>query len=514
MIDLPAAQAATRIATLLHSPESKTLDFKRLGSGKVAKMLETLCAFANTDGGLLVVGIGDPKEAKPGDPPQYRLWGLQENPEAFDELQRKCRTHFNPPITTFSVYRLPCNLCDGSAGHVALVRVSKSEQVHSVVDGGTWARGDASNRQLGASEITDLSYQRGVRSAESEPVAVPLALLNTEAWRSFLSHRGLRAGSMAEQLQRIGLAELGKGPSGDEVLPRRAAVLLFADEPGSLLAAFGSRADIRLMVYAGKEVGSGATPNLRKPPRTVRGPLIVQIDAAVRAVLDELAQGLTLASSGFKTRHKYPERVVKEAIVNAVIHRDYRLNRDIVIRLFDDRITVESPGALPGTITPANIERARSKARNPLVAQNLREFPLPPNIDDGEGVRMMFGEMAAARLYPPLYRQTLDTAVEGVAVTLLNEERPPAWVEVSDWIDRNGPIANAELCRIAGVDTLRASKMLRGWVDRGLLEPLRGRSRSQAAYRKPAAADEQASLLTEAGDEPAPPGRGSGDSFQ
>jgi ATP-dependent DNA helicase RecG len=43
-----------------------------------------------------------------------------------------------------------------------------------------------------------------------------------------------------------------------------------------------------------------------------------------------------------------------------------------VIRVFDDRITVESPGALPGTITPANIERARSKARNPLVAQNLR----------------------------------------------------------------------------------------------------------------------------------------------
>jgi len=102
-------------------------------------------------------------------------------------------------------------------------------------------------------------------------------------------------------------------------------VLLFAEEPGSLLAAFGTRADIRLMVYAGKEVGTGATPNLRKQPKTIRGPLIEQIDAAVRAVLDELAQGLTLASSGFKTRHKYPERVVKEAIVNAVIHRDYRL---------------------------------------------------------------------------------------------------------------------------------------------------------------------------------------------
>ena len=234
--------------------------------------------------------------------------------------------------------------------------------------------------------------------------------------------------------------------------------------------------------------------------QAICGPLIEQIDTAVRAVLDELAQGLMLASSGFKTRHKYPERVVKEAIVNAVIHRDYRLNRDIVIRIFDDRITVESPGALPGTITPANIERARSKARNPLVAQNLREFPVPPNIDDGEGVRMMFGEMAAAHLYPPQYRQTLDTAIEGVAVTLLNEERPPAWVQVSDWIDRNGPIANTDVCRIAAVDTLRASKMLRGWVDRGLLESLPGRVRSNAAYRKPTSADEQPSLLQDTGD--------------
>ena len=329
MIDLPAPQAAARLSALLQTPESKTLDFKRLGTGRVAKMLETICAFANTEGGLLVVGIGDPKEAKPGDKPQQRLWGLQENPEAFDELQRKCRPHFNPVVSTLSVYRLPCTLRDGSAGHVGLLRVGKSAQVHSVVDGGTWARGDASNRQLGASEFTDLSYRRGERSAESEPVPVPLALLDTAAWRAFVGHRGLRAGTMAEQLQRIGLAEVVKGPAGDEVQPRRAAVLLFADEPGSLLAALGSRADIRLMVYAGKEVGSNATPNLRKPPKTIRGPLIEQIDAAVRAVLDELTQGLTLASSGFKSRHQYPERVVKEAIVNAVIHRDYRLNRDI-----------------------------------------------------------------------------------------------------------------------------------------------------------------------------------------
>jgi ATP-dependent DNA helicase RecG len=236
-------------------------------------------------------------------------------------------------------------------------------------------------------------------------------------------------------------------------------------------------------------------PNLRKPPKTIRGPLIEQIDLAVREVLEELASGLTLASSGFKTQHHYPARVIKEAIVNAVIHRDYRLNRDIVVRIFDDRIIVESPGLLPGSITAANIQFARSKSRNPLIAQNLREFPIPPNIDDGEGVRMMFGEMAAAQLYPPQFRQSTESAIEMLSVTLLNENRPAVWTEVSDWIERNGPIANADVCRIAGADTLKASKMLRAWVDRGLLELLPGRVRSNAAYRKPSQTEEQLGLL-------------------
>jgi ATP-dependent DNA helicase RecG len=273
-------------------------------------------------------------------------------------------------------------------------------------------------------------------------------------------------------------------------------VLLFAEEPGGLLAAHDTRADIRVMVYDGKAAVPGATPNLRKTPKTVRGPLIEQIDATIRLVLDELAQGVTLSGSGFKARHVYPERVVKEAIVNAVIHRDYRLNRDIFIRIFDDRIEVESPGVFPGHITAANIARAGSKARNPLLAQSLREFPVAPNIDAGEGVKMMFAEMATARLYPPQYAQNLDAAIETVTVTLLNLERPSAWDEVSDWIDRNGSIRNLKLCEIAEVDTLKASKMLAAWVEQGVLKPLPGLGKRNMAYIKATPADDQVDLLS------------------
>jgi ATP-dependent DNA helicase RecG len=95
-----------------------------------------------------------------------------------------------------------------------------------------------------------------------------------------------------------------------------------------------------------------------------------------------------------------------------------------------------------------------------------------------------------------------------VTVTLFNLERPSAWDEVSDWIDREGFIQNAKLCEIARVDTLKASKMLRAWVDRGLLELLPGRVRSNAAYRRPAQSDQQLGLLQGADDNEGGPSAG------
>ncbi len=491
MIDLSPGQAAARIVTLLGTPENRTLDFKRISS-KHGRIIETICAFANSEGGLLVIGVGDGKDVKPGAKPQSRLFGIEENAEAFDDLRRQVMARFAPAIERLHWLRLPCTLHDAKPGHIVLLRVEKSEQVHTVTGDGTWVRMDASNREMNAAEIADLHYRRGVRSAVTELVPVALELLKTDAWKRFVGARGLRSGTFAEQLLRIGLAN----KVGNEVRPTRAAVLLFADEPGSLLAAHDTRADIRIMVYDGKAATASATPNYRKRPKTIRGPLIDQIDAAAKTVLDELAQGLTLSGSGFKAKHVYPERVVKEAIVNAVIHRDYRLNRDIFIRIFDDRIEVESPGAFPGSITPANIGRAGSKARNALVAQNLREFPVAPNIDAGEGVKMMFAEMEAAQLYPPQYSQNIEVAVESVTVTLLNLARPGVWNEVSDWIDREGSIQNAKLCEIAKVDTLKASKMLAAWREQGLLVPLPDRGKRNMAYTKPARKGEQSDLLS------------------
>jgi ATP-dependent DNA helicase RecG len=254
------------------------------------------------------------------------------------------------------------------------------------------------------------------------------------------------------------------------------------------LAKVGARCEIKLLVYSGTRIETSQIPNMRKSPRVFRGPLVELIDSSVRVIETELEEGITFAGSGFAALHRLPMRVVKEAIVNAVIHRDYRLNRDIFVRVFDNRIEIESPGGLPGVITPENIERCRSKARNPLIARSLFVFPVRPNVDAGEGVRMMFSEMEHAGLYPPLYRESYDAGGYSVTVVLIHEPRPPLWDLVSEWIDCNGPISNSVVCGLGKLHKVKASRMLKRWSELGLLQMSEGEGWKNRVYAKSGAA--------------------------
>src|SRR5690606_11759261 len=122
-------------------------------------------------------------------------------------------------------------------------------------------------------------------------------------------------------------------------------------------------------------------------------------------------------------------------------------------------------------VTAQNLRTIGSFSRNPLIVSNLREFPEPPNLDAGEGVRMMFQTMETAGLYPPLYLTRATTGKDEVRVILLNEGRTGIWDQVADYLRRNGSIGNAELRTIMGSEnTLAASKALKTWVDMRLLE--------------------------------------------
>jgi ATP-dependent DNA helicase RecG len=262
-------------------------------------------------------------------------------------------------------------------------------------------------------------------------------------------------------MQHLGLA---KQDGAGKLCPTRAAVLLFAEEPSGLLA---SKATVRIFHYRSNRIQYGPHTNLIRPPHTVGGPIIRQIQDATDVVVQELASGIQMGPLGFEIVQRYPLRVIREAITNAIIHRDYHLTADIHIRIFSDLIEIDSPGLLVGPVTTANIWNIGTHNRNPLLVNNLREFPEPPNLDAGEGVRMMFSTMHDMDLYPPLYLTKPQAGRQSVVVYLFNEHRPSVWDQVSEYIDRCGTIGNAEVRTLMGTpDVLRASKQIKKWLNR------------------------------------------------
>ncbi|HEY8504364.1 MAG TPA: RNA-binding domain-containing protein, partial [Gemmataceae bacterium] len=279
----------------LEREESFTFDCKRIKKD-LTKILETIVAFANSEGGTIALGLEDPDKASGRD----RVYGIQENPMNWDELRRLMRSRITEPnFLSITPTEIGCTLRDRTRGSVVFLRVRKSQKVHSIVDDGTFTRMDKGNKELTAPEITDLSFARGTVSAESQLEEVDFQLLDTDYWRAYASKRRLTR-PIGEAMFHLGLAR--KSAEGG-LLPTRAAVLLFAEEPSGLLA---GKAAVRIFHYRGQRVETDPNTNLLKPPVTVSGPIIRQIRKARDVVVNELAAGIQMGPLGFEIVQRYP----------------------------------------------------------------------------------------------------------------------------------------------------------------------------------------------------------------
>lgn len=300
------------VTALLGFDEGTGFDVKRVG--RVEGVVKTACAMANMDGGLIAIGLEDKRKADGKD----RIFGLEEKPECLGDIQRGLLSRLTPrlasPHCKATVVELSCTLRSGLPGTIAVLCIPKSNSVHSLVDGGTYARFGPQNRQLSAQEITELSLRRGVQSATDVLCDVTFELLQTEYWQQYAEKRRLTR-ELPEALQHLGLA---RQDESRQWRPTVAAVLLFAEHPGGLLK---RKCTIRVFQYKGHQIEYGPNTNLVRPPITIDGPIIYQIREATNAVLHELDSGVQVSTHGFEFAQKYPQRVVQEAITNAVIHR-------------------------------------------------------------------------------------------------------------------------------------------------------------------------------------------------
>ncbi|MFH1683494.1 MAG: RNA-binding domain-containing protein [Candidatus Margulisiibacteriota bacterium] len=458
---------------LLTDKEWQIFECKR-ALAQPKKMLESIVALANSDGGLVVVGLEDPEKATG----KARLCGISEGLDNVSEIQNLVHKEIVPPIKGTKTLELDIINIKGKPDKLFLLFIDPQADIHSIKSGKTFVRRGRHNRALTAQEIIHLKYAKGAITYESEVVkGVSIDDLDRTIINKFKGHVGSSQGDNLELFVNNGLAERSK----ERCHLNNAAVLLFAKNPSILLK---RKCGIKITHYFGKKADFSGEPNFIRRPFSIEGSLIEQIQQTFNYIKNWIESSPPkLEGAGFKSKLKYPLWVIQEAIANAVIHRDYSLQNDIQVRIFDNRIEIESPGILPGNITISNIRQDRF-ARNPIILRTLNRFgDESPNLDIGEGVDRMFDLMKVANLYDPLYLVSPFTN-NSVLVVLFNMERISYWDTVSQYLDKFRRITNKELRKITGIkDSVKASRLLKTWVKNKLLEEVKP-SKKNTFYRR------------------------------
>lgn len=459
---------------ILDSKEWQVFECKR-AEAKPAKVLESIVAIANAEGGSIVIGLEDPEKQQG----EKRLLGISENPDNVSELMNLIPKEITPPLQNLRQITLPIKNINGKDDNLLLLLIDRSAEVHSLRSGDTYLRYGRTNRRLTAEQIIKLKYAKGSISYEAECApGILIEDLDVSLIEKFKGYTGSTETNTWQFLKDNGL--LAKKNNKDCL--NNACVLLFAKNPSVTLK---RKCGIKIIHYYGTKPVFTGNPNFLKRPLSVEGSLLLQIKETLKYLIDWIKNAPPkLEGSAFKSKMKYPEWVLQEAVTNAVIHRDYSIQDDIQIRIFDNRIEIESPGILPGSITVSNIKKERF-ARNPIILRTLNRFGTEsPNLDIGEGVNRMFQLMKQANLYDPIYLVPPTTS-NSVMLLLPNMERISYWDSVSKYLDEKYRLTNKELRHLTGItDTLKATRLLKDLVKKGLLEEVKP-SKKTTYYCKP-----------------------------
>lgn len=351
---------------------------------------EALVAFANADGGELLIGVED-------DGTISGIDALAADQVAFLEEAPATHVHPKTPLANLRFARLSI---DGST--VLYFSILKSAaHVHLTADGRCVQRRDLETVPIPPEEI--LLGRRERESREYDRGFVDGATpsdLKTDMVRAVADQ--LSAGMSVEKcLQYLDLAEY----MGPGLRLRRAALLLFAKEP----TRWHPRLQIRILKVEGTELKTGELYNV-KSDQTVTGNVVELIEKGWESLRPQLVQTRLGKGARFESTIMYPELACREALVNAIAHRDYSdEGRGIEIFVFADRMEVRNPGALLSSIRIEDLLRLEGlhQSRNAMVARVLRELGYMREL--GEGMRRMFELMRNSELTAPQISSEADS---------------------------------------------------------------------------------------------------------
>lgn len=429
------------------------VEFKeRLGT--TIDVARTVVAFANGRGGRMVFGVVDEPR---------RIVGV--DPDGVYELERtvaniiahRCTPAIRPEITlerSGEVLVLIVTVYPGPDKPYHL----KGESTET----GTFIRIGSTNRQADRATVLQLTREAWNVPLDEMPVddAGPDALDRVQV-AAFLEGRSRLRGQSGGPADDNALQKLGaaKHTPGRGLTPTTAGVLFFGREP----QAFFPHARVRCARFDGMDMC------VFLDQAEIGGTLPDQIVGAVAFVARNTRLHGALRGVRREDRPQFPPEVVREALANAVAHRDYAIaGADVRVAVFDDLIEVTSPGLLPPGITLGRLGDGASEARNPTLAALLRDAGYAEQW--GRGTRLMIDGMRAWGLPAPRFEEvdrSFRVTLPGPAAGAdrLNTRQQRALQLAAG----QGAFRKADYVALVDVSPMTAHKDLKGLVDLGLL---------------------------------------------
>jgi ATP-dependent DNA helicase RecG len=435
-------------------PEQKRARERRAVRDQVA---EYCAGFANAEGGVLLLGIED----------DGTITGHDFPADAVRSILRVPADRLDPPQPLGFTVQV------GGLELLAFDIPMAGAPVMVVGDGYPLRMGDRTV-QASYDQVQALKFRGIMESFEAQPSKLTLDDLDLELLTRAQRGAGLNHLSPAEYLVQRRLADR----RGRTLVMRQAAELLFH---GGLPE--HPNAGVRIFRVVGRERLTGREHNVEELPR-IEGALPRVLEETYTTVTRLLRRPSRLTFGGrFQPTWEYPAFSWREALLNAVAHRDYRIvGRGVEVWLFDDRFEVTSPGGLVESVSVEQLLRLERVhvSRNPRLVRALVDLGFMR--DQGEGIPRMFWEMEAEFLPPPELKahpqevrltlrntMTLSSADRSFIDSLQGEELSAVELHALLQAYRAGQVDNAHMRSATGLDTLAASQVLRRLRDRQLL---------------------------------------------
>ena len=438
-------------------PESRRLEFKEgwPGGDKIAR---TAIAFANGAGGRIVFGVrNEPRE----------IIGLSDT-DLF-ELEERASNHIYDMCAPPIVAEVYIQDVDGKALLVVEIYPGPQKPYHLKGTGrseGTYVRIGSVNRKASQEVIASLERARRKVSFDEETqydVSWEQLDLNgfADAFRK----------ATGRSLDDAGYRNLGLlVEDRDGLHPTAAAVLL---SEGSTKR--------RIFPYAKIECArfKGTDTKVFLDQATLDGPVHASIEPCIAFIKRNIALGARVGEVYREDRWEYPLEAIREAVTNAVVHRDYAITgSDIKVAIFDDMLEITSPGPLPDTLAPEALGSGRSEIRNRVLAPIFKELGLIEAW--GTGIRRMRTELES---YPEI-ELVLQEVTQAFQVQFVREKPHEVERAQEEAEGPSGPEVTPEVTPEVRLLSVLEGEMSREQIQRRLA--LRDEKHFRSAYLIPA----------------------------